>query len=102
MSRFGQDYGSFQISTNNTAYPLGLLQMLTGSAQQTLDVFKQQTVGSQAKFNMKNTMSDRHIVQKIRKARPLLKLNRSILLEMKSKYSIPCSSLAVTDDVLRY
>ena len=76
--------------------------MLTGSAQKTLDVFKQQTVGSQAKFNMKSTMSDRRIVQKIRKARPLLKLNLSILLEMNSKWSIPCSSLAVTNDVLRY
>ena len=48
--------------------------MLTGSAQQTLDVFKQilsdfqQTVGSQAiaklVTSIKNTMSDRHIVQK--------------------------------------
>ena len=73
-SKFGQHYGSFQISTDNTAYPLGLSQMLTGSAQQTLDVFKQilsdfqQTVGSQAKAKLvtsiKNTMSDRHIVQK--------------------------------------
>ena len=73
-SKFGQHYGSFQISTDNTAYSLGLLQMLTGSAQQTLDVFKQVlsdfqvTVGSQAKAKLvtsiKNTMSDRHIVQK--------------------------------------
>ena len=73
-SKFGQHYGSFQISTDTTAYSLGLSQMLTGSAQQTLDVFKQilsdfqQTVGSQAKAKLvtgiKNTMSDRHIVQK--------------------------------------
>ena len=73
-SKFGQHYGSFQISTGNTAYSLGLSQMLTGSAQQTLDVFKQilsdfqQTVGSQAKAKLvtsiKNTISDRHIVQK--------------------------------------
>ena len=72
-SKFGQHYGSFQISTDNTAYSLGLSQMLTGSAQQTLGVFKQilsdfqQTVGSQAKAKLvtsiKNTMSDRHIVQ---------------------------------------
>ena len=39
-SKFGQHYGSFQISTDTTAYSLGLSQMLTGSAQQTLDVFK--------------------------------------------------------------
>ena len=29
-SKFGQDYGSFQISTNSTAYSLGLSQMLIG------------------------------------------------------------------------
>ena len=73
-SKFGQHYGSFQISTDTSAYSLGLSQMLTGSAQQTLDVFKQilsdfqQTVGSEAKAKLvtgiKNTMSDRHIVQK--------------------------------------
>ena len=73
-SKFGQHYGSFQISTDNTAYSLGLSQMLTRSTQQTLDVFKQilsdfqQTVGSQTKAKLvtsiKNTMSDRHIVQK--------------------------------------
>ena len=73
-SKFGQHYGSFQISTDTTAYSLGLSQMLTGSAQQTLDLFKQilsdfqQTVGSQAKVKLvtsiKNTMSDRHVVQK--------------------------------------
>ena len=72
--KFGQHYGSFQISTDTTAYSLGLSQMLTGSAQQTLDLFKQilsdfqQNVGSQAKSKLltsiKNTMSDRHIVQK--------------------------------------
>ena len=48
--------------------------MLTGYAQQTLDVFKQiihdfqQAVGSQAKAKpltaIKNTMSDRHIAKK--------------------------------------
>ena len=73
-SKFGQHYGSFQISTEATAYSLGLSQMLTGSAQQTLDLFKQilndfqLTVGSNAKSKLltsiKNTMSDRHIVQK--------------------------------------
>ena len=73
-SKFGQHYGSFQLSTDSTAYSLGLSEMLTGSAQQTLDLFKQilrdfeHTVGSQAKnkllSSIKNTMSDRHIVQK--------------------------------------
>ena len=73
-SKFGQHYGSFQISTDTSAYSLGLSQMLTGSAQQTLDLFKdilsdfEQTVGSHAKckllLSIKTTMSDRHIVQK--------------------------------------
>ena len=39
-SKFGQHYGSFQISTDTTAYSLGLSEMLTGSAQQTLANFK--------------------------------------------------------------
>ena len=66
---------SKSVQTTLHIYSLGLSQMLTGSAQQTLDAFKQilsdfqQTVGSQAKAKLgssiKNTMSDRHIVQKI-------------------------------------
>ena len=73
-SKFGQHYGSFQISTETTAYSLQLSQMLTGSAQQTLGLLKQilsdfqLVVGSQAQLKLlasiKNTMSDRHIVQK--------------------------------------
>ena len=74
-SKFEQHYGCLQITTKTTAYSLEMSEMLTGSAQQTLNVFKQiihdfqQAVSSQAKAKLlttiKNTMSDRHIVQKI-------------------------------------
>ena len=40
-SKFGHHYGSFQVSTEGSAYSLGLGDMLTGSAQQTLDTLKQ-------------------------------------------------------------
>ena len=73
-SKFGQHYGSFQISVTGSAYTLGLSEMLTGSAEKTLDTLKQilddielvAGKGTSAKLlaNIKNTMSDRHIVQK--------------------------------------
>ena len=91
-SKFGQHYRFFQISTDTstTAYSLGLSQMLPGSAQQTLDVFKQilsnfqQTVRSQAKLKLvtsikkTNSMSDRHIIQK--NFNFLLEENRALIL----------------------
>ena len=40
-SKFGQHYGSFQISVEGSAYTLGLSEMLTGSAEKTLDTLKQ-------------------------------------------------------------
>ena len=74
-TKFGQHYGSFQISVEGSAYTLGLSEMLTGSAEKTLDTLKQilddiELVASKATCknllaNIKNTMSDRHIVQKI-------------------------------------
>ena len=78
-SKFGQHYGSFQISAQSaeeaiSAYSLGLSEMVTGSAEKTLDVLKQildhiklvidESVCKQLLANIKNTMSDRHIVQK--------------------------------------
>ena len=39
-SKFGQHYGSFQISVEGSAYTLGLSEMLTGSAEKTLDTLK--------------------------------------------------------------
>ena len=39
-SKFGQHYGSFQVSTTESSYSLGLGEMLCGSAQCTLDTLK--------------------------------------------------------------
>ena len=73
-SKFGQHYYSFQVSTPSSTYSLGLSEMLTGSANQVLHTFKQilsdlQLVagpnsGGFVLAKIKNTMSDRHIVEK--------------------------------------
>ena len=65
---------SFQVSTTGSAYSLGLAEMFTGSTSQVLQTFKQVlsdielVAGSGAGDNIlariKNTMSDRHIVEK--------------------------------------
>ena len=74
-SKFGQHYYSFQVSTTNNAYTLGLAEMLTGSTTLVMDTFKQiladieLVIGGNASgvilTKIKNTMSDRHIVQKL-------------------------------------
>lgn len=38
-AKFGQHFGSYQISTENNMYSLGLCDMLTGSAEVTLHTF---------------------------------------------------------------
>ena len=73
-SKFGQHYGSFQVSTTQSSYSLGLSEMLCGSAQCTLDTLKLilseidvvagEGSGSTLLVNIKNTMSDQHIVEK--------------------------------------
>ena len=73
-SKFGQHYGSYQISTDSSVYSLGLCEMLTGTADLTLHTFKQiisdlnvsvgEGCGDTVVAKIKNTMSDRHIVQK--------------------------------------
>ena len=40
-TKFGLHYGSFQVSAEETVYTLGLSEMLTGSAEKTLDTLKQ-------------------------------------------------------------
>ena len=40
-SKFGQHFGSYQVSTENSVYSLGLCEMLTGSAEVVLHTFKQ-------------------------------------------------------------
>ena len=73
-TKFGQHYGSFQISTEKSAYTLGLMDMSSGTAQHTLDCLKnilsdidkafEKSPGKRILANIKNTMSDRHIVEK--------------------------------------
>ena len=74
-SKFGQHYYSFQVSTSESTYSLGLAEMLSGSATLVLSTFQQilfdltLTVQSSGPSNVilskiKNTMSDRHIVEK--------------------------------------
>ena len=73
-SKFGEHYGSYQISTAHSAYSLGLCEMLTGSAEVTLHTFKQiisdlsliagKKCGDAIITKIKNTMSDCHVVQK--------------------------------------
>ena len=72
-SKYGQHYYSFQVSTQDSAYSLGMAEMLTGSTTQVLHTFKQilsdvELVAgpNSGKFILSkiNTMSDRHVVEK--------------------------------------
>ena len=73
-SKWGQHYYSFQVSTSGSTYTLGLAEMLTGSTVKVLDTFKQvladielvggENAASVILAKIKNTMSDRHIVEK--------------------------------------
>ena len=73
-SKYGQHFYSFQLSTPDSTYSLGLTEMLSGSATQVLSTFQQilydlelttQSGSSHVILSkIKNTMSDRHIVEK--------------------------------------
>ena len=72
-SKYGQHYGGFQVSTSDSAYSLGLPEMLTGSADVTLTTLKVilediELLTSEGMGKIlaciQNTMSDQHIVQK--------------------------------------
>ena len=73
-SKYGQHFYSFQLSTQDSTYSLGLTEMLSGSATQVLSTFQQilydlelttQSDSSHVILSkIKNTMSDRHIVEK--------------------------------------
>ena len=73
-TKFGEHYYSFQISTSTTSYSLGLAEMSTGSTSNVLDTFKRvlcdvelvagPKTGAAILSKIKNTMSDRHIVEK--------------------------------------
>ena len=74
-SKYGQHFYSFQLSTQDTTYSLGLTEMLSGSATHVLSTFQQilyvidlelttQSGSSHVILSkIKNTMSDRHIVE---------------------------------------
>ena len=73
-SKFGQHYGGFQVSLPESSYSLGLCEMLTGSADLTLKSLQMiladieavagDGIGDKILANIKNTTSDRHIVEK--------------------------------------
>ena len=74
-SKFGQHYGGFQVSMpDHSAYSLGLSEMLTGFAEVTLNTLKiilsdidlvvGEGTGAKILRCIKNTMFDRHIVEK--------------------------------------
>ena len=78
-TKFGDKYVSYQISFEDSGYSIGLADMQAGTALQILDIFKgiqqevervrhiatgSNNVGAQILGTVKNTMSDRHIVQK--------------------------------------
>ena len=73
-TKFNQHYGSFQISTEKSSYTLGLMEMSSGSAKHTLDCLKNvlsdinmstnSNAGDKILTEIKNTMSDRHVVEK--------------------------------------
>ena len=73
-SKFGQHYGGFQVSTSLGSYSLGLTDILTGSADVALQTLKGiladisyaagDGTGQKILAYIKNTMSDRHIVEK--------------------------------------
>jgi len=73
-SKFGQHYGGFQVSLLDSSYSLGLCEMLTGSADLTfkslqmiladIEAVTGDGAGNKILANIKNMMSNRHIVKK--------------------------------------
>ena len=77
-TKFGEHYGAVEVSTNCGTYTVGIRNMFSGSAQNTLDVFKEiledideinRSLGKDSALakivaSIKNTMSDRHVVEK--------------------------------------
>eukprot|EP00117_Sycon_ciliatum_P029740 scpid79563/ scgid0750/ len=75
-SKHGRKYGSFQIATSQRVYSLGMVDMERGTAVHTLEMLKavladvakvssdSEGIGERIVSNIKNTMSDRSIVQK--------------------------------------
>ena len=80
-TKFGRKFQSYQIGTTDKTLSIGLVDMRSGTAEQTMDIFKQvltdiervvhkvdqveQDTAKRILSKIKNTMSDRSIVQKI-------------------------------------
>ena len=69
-SKFGQHYVGYQVSTDGSAYSLGLCDMLTQTLStlkqvlQDIELVSEKGAGEKILSRIKNTMSDRHIVKK--------------------------------------
>ena len=72
-TKFSHHYGSFQLSTSAKSLSLGLSDMASGTASATLEAFESlvnqldmisESEGKKIVTKIKNTMSDRHIVEK--------------------------------------
>ncbi|XP_065182489.1 uncharacterized protein LOC135813316 [Sycon ciliatum] len=78
-SKFGQKYGTYQIATENQVFSVGMVDMKNGTSEHILDKFKEVLsdlqdsckgvgesceTGNKIVANIKNTMSDRCVVQR--------------------------------------
>ena len=73
-TKSGEHYGAVEVSTESRTYTVGIRNMFSGSAQNTLDVFKEipedidtanrDSALTESVASIKNTMSDRHVVKK--------------------------------------
>ena len=78
-TKHGYKYGAYQISTKDRVYSIGMVDMERGTAEHTLEMFKAvlgdvgkvggmagvEAAGEKILTNLKNTMSDRSIVEKV-------------------------------------
>ena len=79
ITKFGRKYSGFQVTTDDQSLSLGMADMMSGSAEHTFDTFEailkdaemacktglgMNNVVVQVVNSLKNTMSDRHIVEK--------------------------------------
>ena len=78
-TKYGEHFVTYDIATNETVYHLGLCQIFSGSAQNTLDTLVEilddlnvvskelggSSVSDKVLLKIKNTMSDRHSAEKL-------------------------------------
>jgi E1A/CREB-binding protein len=77
-TKFGQHYAALDVKDSSTTYSLGLRQVFSGAAKDTLETLKEilddidviqrqlgrEAVSSRIVMKIKNTMSDRHVAEK--------------------------------------